>query len=126
MKAIDLSKNPNQEYEIYRNGSDFIKAKFKYSKKNISQIELTSSSMKKEIELVNYCKDTDALEVHYYRNSPNPFKPVTYNLSNCKLDCLRFLLLEYDKGDTITPCSSSNEEIINPDTIKGNIIVGNP
>ena len=128
MELIDLSKFPTSEQVIFKTNRDTIKAKFHYSndKKFIDKIELTDSTINKKIHSVTYCDITDAIEIHYFRNETDPFKPDAYALNGCRLNALRILVLDYAKNETPSLCASANTNLGIPGTSKGNIIVGNP
>ncbi|PWH83051.1 hypothetical protein DIS18_00405 [Algibacter marinivivus] len=117
-------------HTLIKDGTISIKGKFtKWKNKHfIDEITITDFSESKKIELVNYCKKTDAIEIHYFKSAPNnSFKQISFPLKNCKLDCVRILVLAYDENETITECISENTTGMGqPDTSKGNIIVGNP
>lgn len=129
MKVIDVKElNPNETYDLYSNGSDHLRARFVgwNGKEYITEVKMTNFTLDKKIQLVNYCEITDAIEVHYYGNKKDPFvRGETFTLTNCKLDCVRVILLDYDDDEKIRPCSS-NDTLIHPDTKKGNVIIGNP
>jgi len=131
MTGVDVTPHDQTtEYTLYKKGIVSIKGKFtKWKNKHfIDEITITNFSENKKIELVNYCKKTDAIEIHYFKSaSNNSFEENSFPLKNCKLDCIRVLVLAYDKNETITECASEKTtKMAQPKTSKGNIIVGNP
>ena len=118
-----------REYPLYENGNDKICAKFSKwaNKKNITEITITKSTLKRQIEKINYCEKTDAIEIHFYNTEvQNPRLPKPTPLVGCNLECFRVLLLEYDSDETPTKCASDIDNDTQPKTSKGNILVGNP
>ena len=131
MTVIDLIPEDNiNKYELLHEGTLSIKGRFsKWKNKHfIDEITITDFSENKKIQLVNYCKKTDAIEIHYFKDpKKGEFNEISFQLKNCKLDCIRVLTLAYNNNETITECISENlTNMGQPDTSKGNIIVGNP
>jgi len=128
MNVLDLSGFPSSKQVIFKTNRDTIQAIFHYSNdhKFIEKIEITDSTIGKKIHSVTYCDITDAIEIHYFRNTTDPFVSGTYSLTNCRLNALRILVLDYDNSETPKTCASTNSNMGIPGTSKGSIIVGNP
>jgi hypothetical protein len=129
MEVKDVKEeNPNKVYNLF--GQNELTARFTGWKgpKQITEITIDTFRIDKKIEKVNYCEETDAIEIHYYRSSnPGSFTSASYSLINCYLNCVRVLLLEYADDETIEACSSSYAKpTIHPNSRNGNILVGNP
>ncbi|MFY0631036.1 MAG: hypothetical protein JXR05_11690 [Flavobacteriaceae bacterium] len=129
MKIIYVKHELVKEYDIYNTAAgDFMTAEFTEwkNKKMLERITIKKFSLNKKIEKINYCKEFDAIEIHYYESGNGGFVEYSAALKNCKIDCLRILLHAYHDNETIT----EKDECVHlpgvgqPDTSNGNVIVG--
>ena len=128
MQIVDLSTYPSTKQLLFKTNVDSMEGIFHYSndKKFIEKLELTNFTIDKKIDKVTYCEITDAIEIHYYRNTEDKFTPDTYELTGCRLNALRILFLDYAINEEQKKCASSLAGLQIPRTSKGSIIVGNP
>jgi hypothetical protein len=131
MKIIEVKHEQVEEYEIYStDGGDFMIAEFsQWNRKNRDVLELITIkefSLGKKIEKINYCEKFDAIEIHYYESNDN-FAEFSQKI-NCRIDCVRFLLHAYNDNEIINDDSECKylpgSGIGQPDTSKGNVVVG--
>lgn len=123
-----IPQDTRTEHTLYQTGLDFVKGKFtKWNTDHfVTEVTITKSSFDKRIELVNYCDKTNSIEIHFYEKGKDPFKEDSFNITDCKIDCLRVFLQVYAQGEKVCACSSVDGSRKHPETKKGNIIQGNP